>query len=178
MEGINLIGKWFNQHMQTLIYILGVILTLITIFLIIKQVKIAKRQTEMAELKATLPPDFKFTRMHSSDGLHIVYDITGRSEIPIKLQKITIKTWDKNNPQRKYADIEKPLDVELDRDKTIHDELLCPRDLFETNESKNDEHLRGYHLFGNIAAELCLYYLDFNKDIKKECKKIDRLMPW
>jgi len=153
-----------------------VIIGVITVIIMLRQGKEKSKEVKINELKASLPPDFKFTKMRFGELLDIVYDITGRSEIPIKLQKITLKTWDKNNSQRKYPDIEQVLDVELDKDKTIHGELLCPRNLFETNESKNVEGLKGSHLFKNTAGELCLFYLDFNGNVEKKCEKIDRLM--
>jgi len=93
------------------------------------------------------------------------------------LQKITLKTWSKNNSEKTYLPINKNLSGELTKDKFIRNRLLCPRDLFETDETKNVEKYRGYHLFTDIAGELCLEYLDYKENIQNKCIKIERLMP-
>lgn len=147
--------------MQTVIYILGVIIALITVFLIIKQVKIAKRQTEMAELKASLPPEFKSIPVSGDGhgGLEFNYTIVGRADIPIKLQKITLKVWDRNNSENIYLFIEQILSSELAKDKEFREKLHCPRDRFKSYKTENVEY----------SGECCLYYLDFNSNLKRSC---------
>jgi len=165
--------------MQELIVILTAVLVIIgavTIIIMLKQSKDKNREAEITELKATLQPVIKLSFMHGVDGLNIIFEITGRSEVPIKLQKITLQTWNRNNPEKKYLTIDKELTVELAKNESLRNKLLCPRDQFETDETKNVEQFRGYHLYTTISGEFCLHYLDFKENIQKKCIKIDRLM--
>lgn len=154
----------------------SVIIGLVTLIIIWKQLKAKKKEVKLAERKATLPPDFKFTQMHGPESLTIRYTIVGRSELPIKLEKVTLQSWDKNNPEKKYPIIEQKLSGELTKDdKPLEGNFLCHRDIFETDETRNLEQFAGYHLFTSIAGELCLHYLDFDGNLKKKCIKIGSL---
>jgi len=165
--------QWFNEHMSSLTFIL----MLVALVIAWKQLKSKRKADELAERKATLPPDFK-TRgsRHGTECLTIPYTIVGRSEFPIKLEKVRLESWDKKNPQKKYRPLEQRLTGELTKDdKPLEGDFLCHRDIFETDETRNLEQFAGYHLFTSIAGELCLHYLDFDGNLKKKCIKIGSL---
>ena len=166
------IVNWLNQHMQTLI----IIISLITVLIILRQVKIAKRHAEIDEKKATLSPDVKISKMHGSEGVNIIYDIVGRAELPIRLEKITFNACDRNDPKKKYPLIEQVVTTELAKDGELHGKLLCPREKFETDETKNLEQFEGYRLFTTIAGEFSLHYRDYAGNRKEKCIEIDKLM--
>lgn len=136
-----------------------------------------RRGVKLAELKATLPPDI-ISISSTGDGyggLKVSWTIVGRSEIPIILQKITLNTWNRNNPENNYPPIEETLSVELAKDKELRGKLHCPINKFKTDEIKNVELLMKDNFFTTVTGELCLYYKDFNGNLQKKCKKFNRL---
>jgi len=174
--------------MSTLLIILTVILAIIAMFsylIIRRSAKDTRRMAESlesaertAELKATLPPDIKIgSRMHDHPGVYIKYTIIGRSEFPISLEKITLKSWDRDNPTKKYPFVHKRLAGELAKgDDPVDGKFLCPRHNFESDETRNEETMMGWNLFKRISGELCLSYLEHSGELKEKCQSIGVIM--
>jgi len=141
--------------------IILIIIAVASIAIAVWQVIENRRGTKLVELKATLPPEFKSIPVSGDGhgGLEFNYTIVGRSDIPIKLQKITLKVWDRNNSENIYLFIEQILSSELAKDKEFREKLHCPRDRFKSYKTENVEY----------SGECCLYYLDFNSNLKRSC---------
>jgi len=141
--------------------IILIIIALVTGAIAFWQVIENRRGAKLAELKATLQPEIKSITVSGDghEGLEFNYTIVGRADIPIKLQKITLKVWDRNNSENIYLFIEQILSSELAKDKEFREKLHCPRDRFKSYKTENVEYL----------GECCLYYLDFNSNLKRNC---------
>ncbi len=136
----------------------------------------SRRGSKLIELKAALPPDISkyWANKDEHGGLYFQYILTGRADVPIKLQKITLQPWDKNNPKIKYLSIEENLSGDLANGVKLHKTLYCPRDRFEVD--KNDtSKLNEFGFFNTVAGELCLHYLDFKGNPQRKCITIEEL---
>ncbi len=155
-----------------------VIIGVLTIVFIIAQIKEKRREVELIERKASLPPDIKVGgRMHDHEGVYLEYTIAGRSDLPVELQYIALKAWDRNNPSKKYSPIQEKIAGELAKgDKPVKGRLLCPRHNFESDETRNSESMRGSRLFRTIAGEFCLHYLDHDGKPQDKCEPLGNIM--